>query len=121
MIAFFEIPTNDFNKSVAFYQALFGEQLAVSKFGDEKMACFMKDGKSIGSISSSPSLKGFTPSAGGVLVYFSTEDLEGDMTKATTNGATLITPKTKILAEGWGYFAIIEDPSGNRIGLYGEN
>ncbi len=29
MIAFFEIPTNDFDKSVAFYQALFGEELEV--------------------------------------------------------------------------------------------
>ena len=47
MIAFFEIPTNDFDKSVAFYQALFGEKLEVSQFGDEKMACLMKDGKSV--------------------------------------------------------------------------
>ena len=45
MIAFFEIPTNDFDKSVAFYQALFGEELEVSQFGDERMACLMKDGK----------------------------------------------------------------------------
>ena len=121
MIAFFEIPTNDFNKSVAFYQTLFGEQLAVSEFGDEKMACFMKDGKCIGSVSSAPSFNGFTPSNGGVLVYFATDDLERDVKKATANGATLITPKTKIQVEGWGYFAIIEDPVGNRIGLYGEN
>ena len=86
MIAFFEIPTNDFDKSVAFYQALFGEKLEVSQFGDEKMACLMKDGKSVCSISSAPSFPGFAPSNGGVLVYF----------------------------------AIIADPVGNRIGLYGD-
>ncbi len=45
MIAFFEIPTNDFDKSVAFYQALFGEELEVSQFGDERMACLMKKRK----------------------------------------------------------------------------
>ena len=120
MIAFFEIPTNDFNKSVAFYQTLFGEQLTVSVFGDERMACFMKDGKSIGSISSAPSFKGFTPSNGGVLVYFHTTRLEDTVQSAVENGATLVTSKTKIQVEGWGYFAIIEDPVGNRIGLYGE-
>ena len=59
MIAFFEIPTNDFDKSVAFYQALFGEKLEVSQFGDEKMACLMKDGKSVCSISSAPSFPRF--------------------------------------------------------------
>ena len=56
MIAFFEIPTNDFDKSVAFYQTLFGEQLSVSEFGDEKMACFMKDGASV----QSPQLRHLT-------------------------------------------------------------
>ena len=81
----------------------------------------MKNGKSIGSIYSAPSFNGFTPSNGDVLVYFVTDDLEGDVKKATSIGATLITPKTKIQVEGWGYFAIIEDPVGNRIGLYGEN
>ena len=64
MIAFFEIPTNAFDKSVAFYQALFGEELEVSQFGDERMACLMKDGKSVCSISSAPSFSGFAPSAG---------------------------------------------------------
>ncbi|MDE6410732.1 MAG: VOC family protein [Muribaculaceae bacterium] len=120
MIAFFEIPTKDFKKSVAFYQTLFGEQLAIFEFGDEKMACFMKDGKSIGSISSAPSFNGFTPSKCCVLVYFATDDIEGDVKRATANGATLFTPKTKIQVEGWGYFAIIEDPVSNRIGLYDE-
>ena len=94
MIAFFEIPTNDFDKSVAFYQALFGEKLEVSQFGDEKMACLMKDGK--------------------------TKDLDASVKTALDNGATIVTPKTKIQVDGWGYFAIIADPVGNRIGLYGD-
>ncbi len=118
MIAFFEIPTNDFEKSVSFYQALFGETLEVSEFGDEKMACLMKDGKSVCSISSAPSFPGFAPSTGGVLVYLQAKDLDSDVKTALDNGATLVTPKTKIQAEGWGYFAIISDPVGNRVGLY---
>ena len=120
MIAFFEIPTNDFDKSVAFYQALFGEELEVSQFGDERMACLMKDGKSVCSISSAPSFSGFAPSEGGVLVYLKARDLDADVKTAIDNGATLVTPKTKIQVDGWGSFAIIADPVGNRIGLYGD-
>lgn len=120
MIAFFEIPTNDFEKSVAFYQALFGEKLEVSEFGDERMACIMKDGKSVCSISSAPSFPGFTPSNGGVLVYLQTKDLDDNVKTALDNGATLVTPKTKIQVDSWGYFAIIADPVGNHIGFYGD-
>ncbi len=74
----------------------------------------MKDGKSIGSISSVPSFNGFIPSKGGILVYFTTDVLAGDVEKAVRNGASHVTPKTKIQVEGWGYFAIIEDPVGNK-------
>lgn len=45
LIAFFEIPATDFQKSVDFYQAVFGTQLLVAECGDEKMACFAQDGK----------------------------------------------------------------------------
>lgn len=121
MIAFFEIPTNDFDKSVAFYQALFGEKLEISQCGDEKMACLMKDGKCVCSISSTPSFPGFAPSNGGVLIYLQSNDLDTDLKTALDNGATLIAPKTKIQVDGCGYFAIIADPVGNHIGLYSDN
>ena len=42
------------------------------------------------------------------------------MKTALDNSATIVTPKTKIQVDGWGYFAIIADPVGNRIGLYGD-
>lgn len=80
----------------------------------------MKDGKSVCSISSAPSFPGFVPSNGGVLVYLQVKDLEASVKTALDNGATLVTPKTKIQVDGWGYFAIIADPVGNRIGLYGD-
>lgn len=95
MIAFFEISTNDFDKSVAFYQALFGEKLEISQFGDERMACLMKDGKSVCSISSAPSFPGFAPSEDGVLVYLRSNDLEADVKIALDKGATVVTTKTK--------------------------
>ena len=105
---------------MAFYQALFGEELEVSQFGGERMACLMKDGRSVCSISSAPSFPGFAPSEGGVLVYLKAKELDADVKTAIDNSATLVTPKTKIQVDSWGYFAIIADPVGNRIGLYGD-
>ena len=63
---------------------------------------------------------GFALSEGGVLVYLRSNDLDAGVKTALDNGATLVTPKTKIQVEGWGYFAINADPVGNRIGLYGD-
>ena len=95
MIAFFEIPTNDFDKSVAFYQALFGEELEVSQFGDERMACLMKDGKSVCSISSAPSFSGFAPSEGGVLVYLKARDLDADVKRRLTTAQHSSLPRPR--------------------------
>lgn len=80
----------------------------------------MKDGKNVCPISLTPSFPGFAPSNGGVLAYLQSHDLDASLKTALENGADLITPKTKIQFEGWGYFAIIADPVGNRIGLYGD-
>ncbi len=39
-------------------------------------------------------------------------------TAITRNGGKIIIPKTKIEAEGRGWFAVFADSEGNRIGLY---
>ena len=93
LIAFFEIPVTDFYQSVNFYQAIFGVEFMVAEYSNEKMACFVQDGQTVGAISYAPDFK---PSEGGSIAI----------------------PKTKIQAEGKGYFAVFTDPAGNRIGLY---
>ncbi len=80
----------------------------------------MKDGKNVCPISLTSSFPGFAPSNGGVLVYLQVKDLDTRVKTALDNGATLVTPKTKIQVEGWGQFVIIADPVGNRIELYGD-
>lgn len=77
---------------------------------------------SLCSNSTVPSFPGCTPSEGGVLVYLKAMDLNANanIKTAIDNGATLVTPKTKIQVDGWGSFTIIADPVGNRIGLYGD-
>ena len=79
------------------------------------MACLPNDE---GAISFSP---GFKPSENGVLVSFETDkELDETLKKIEAFGGKIVKPKTKIEAEGRGYFALFLDSEGNRLGLYGE-
>lgn len=53
---------------------------------------------------------------GEVLVYVDSDDIQRDIDYAITLGGKLVVPKTEIPRTGW--FAILEDPAGNRIGLF---
>ena len=117
LIAFFEIPATDFQKSVDFYQAVFGTQLLVAECGDEKMACFVQDGETVGAICLAP---GFTPSEHGVLIHFCCDDIDRMLQQVMAQGGRITIPKTKIQTESKGYFAVFADPAGNSIGLYAD-
>lgn len=114
-ISWVEIPTSDFDRAVKFYSEVFKMELKPMDFGTEKMACF-PNGE--GAISYHSSLK---PSKNGVLVSFNAgNDLDETIKRAETNGGTIVIGKTKIEAEGKGYFATLTDTEGNTIGLYGD-
>ncbi len=84
-------------------------------FGTEKMAFLPGDEGAISFAS------GFNPSKDGVLVSLETgNELDETLKRITENGGTMVKPKTKIEAEGRGYFALFTDSEGNRMGLYGE-
>lgn len=119
LVAFFEIPSLDFNRAVKFYQSVFGLSINPMDFGHEKMAFFPEEsGKCPGAISYAPNFK---PSKDGVLISFSVESMETALTNIEKNGGKAVTPKTKIEAEGMGYFATFIDSEGNSIGLYSDN
>ena len=115
MIAWVEIPTTDFERGVKFYQGLLGVELKPEVCEQEKMACFPTGEGAI--IHSS----GFEPSGQGVVVSFNSgEKLDDTLQKVEEMGGKIIRAKTKIEAEGMGYFALFSDSEGNRIGLYGQ-
>lgn len=69
-----------------------------------------------GAISLSP---GFNPSRDGVLVSLHVrDDFDAVLQRVTAHGGEIAREKTKIEAEGRGYFALFIDSEGNRIGLY---
>lgn len=114
-VAWVEIPATNIVRATKFYADVFALDLHIIECGNnEKMACF-PSGE--GAICTSPDL---TPAAKGPLVSFDTgDDLEGAMSRVTRNKGQIVQPKTKIEAEDRGYFALMIDSEGNKVGLYG--
>jgi len=110
-----EIPAENFDRAVDFYDKLLGIKLEKVECESEKMACLPDDA---GAISWAPDFK---PSKDGVLASMNCgNDIDGWMKRIEKNGGKIIRPKTKIEVEGRGYFALFIDTEGNRLGLYGE-
>lgn len=113
-VSWVEIPTQDFDRAVTFYEKVFQQKLNKEDFGNEKMACF-ESGE--GAVVAAP---GFSPANQGVFVSFEAPDnLEKTMNRLVENGGKIIQGKTKIEVENRAFFAICLDCEGNKIGLYG--
>ena len=113
-VAWVEIPTADFERAVKFYSSVFQLELTPIDCGQgEKMACF-PTGE--GAIVQSPYAK---PSENGAVVSFTVPDsIEATILRIEHEKGKVIIPKTKIEAEGRGYFAVCIDSENNKIGLY---
>ncbi|MFW5687526.1 MAG: VOC family protein [Bacteroidota bacterium] len=113
LISWVEIPAADFTRAVNFYNKVFKLNLEPMDWGEEKMACF-PGGE--GAISFAP---GFNPSESGTLVSFQVRDsIEETISRIQAEGGRVLQPKTKIEAEGRGWFCTFLDSEGNKVGLY---
>lgn len=116
MISWVEIPVRNMERAVSFYNDLLNLDLEILDFGEEKMACFPNDE---GALSWAPD---FNPSMNGVLISLNMEDgLNEALMCIEKNGGKVVRSKTKIQAEGRGYFALFVDSEGNKVGLYGDS
>ena len=120
LVAFFEIPASDFDRAVRFYEKVFNVKLSAMDCGHEKMAFFPEEnGECPGAISWSSEIS-FLPSQNGVLISLRIPDMETAIVSIEKNGGKTLIPKSKIEAEGRGYFAVFTDCEGNRVGLYSD-
>jgi hypothetical protein len=53
---------------------------------------------------------------GTVLIYINTEDIDATLAQIEAHGGKTIAPKGEIPTVGW--YAIFEDPTGNRVALF---
>ena len=114
LISWVEIPAKNFERATEFYNKVLNLKLEVADYGIEKMACF-PGGE--GAISFAPN---FEPSSGGVLVSLNaSKQFDAVLKRIAENGGEVKQGKTKIQAEGRGYFATFLDTEGNKLSLYG--
>ena len=114
-VNWFEIPVNDFDKAVKFYEQMMKASLQREQMDGIDMAIFPYDE---GAVSGSLVKAGFLqPSAHGTLVYLNTEGFIDDaIERAVGQGGEVLMAKTAIGENG--YIAHIRDCEGNRVGLH---
>ena len=116
----FQIPVEDFNRALRFYNHLMNYELETLEYQEASLAffaCESKQGVS-GSLIKSDGLK---PSTTGTMVYLQAgNDLQPYLDRAKAAGGTVFMEKT-LLGPNMGFFAIFDDCEGNRVGLYSKN
>lgn len=117
IIDWFEIPTDNLDRAVKFYETVLGVRLKIETFGGTPQALILGDRDGVsGALIQDPRRK---PTTDGTLVYLNAgDDLDGCIDRAVRAGGRLVLPKTDIGEPG--YIAIFADPEGNTVGLHVE-
>ena len=118
-VAIFEIPVTDMSRAIAFYQDILDIRIEKYEMPDMQIGAFPSDGQSVqGVLMKSQDHK---PSANGVTIYLDGgDDLQIILDRVERIGGNIIMPKTQHADES-GYFALLMDTEGNRIGLHSTN
>ncbi len=123
-VVHFEIYVQDMSRAKAFYEAVFDTQLAQMSAPTAEMNMEMwafpidkETGmNSYGAGGMLVKMEGFSPGAGGTLVYFACEDCAVQAARAVTNGGCVRKEKTSICEHG--FFSLAQDTEGNTIGFH---
>ncbi len=118
-VGWFEIPINNMERAVKFYETVFGFNLEQQNFGGFEMAWFPYADKPGAAGSLIHDEKFYKPSQDGVLIYFSSpsDDLTNELDKVEAAGGKVLMQK-KIISEEIGYIGMFSDTEGNRIALH---
>ncbi|MDX2217317.1 MAG: VOC family protein [Oculatellaceae cyanobacterium bins.114] len=115
-VGYFEIPVNDLDRAIRFYEAVFGYDFERATVDGNEMAWFPLAEDAPGISGALAKGESYTPTTQGSLVYFSTDNIDDTLSKANSNGGKTLYPKTSIGDLGW--VAEFEDSEGNRIALH---
>lgn len=113
----FDLPVTDMARAKRFYSSVFNVRFKDDEKNGLQMAMFESDPEAVSGMLVKADC--YQPNATGTVVYFNGgADLSLPLARAEAEGAQLIVPKTPINDGACGYFAILIDCEGNRIGLY---
>lgn len=113
IICHFEIPADNVQTLAGFYTELFGWRVTAVP-GMEDAYWFVRP-----SADESVLAGGMTTREApdqGILNYVLVEDVDAYAARAQELGATILVGKTEVPGMGW--FAIMNDPQGNRLGIF---
>jgi predicted enzyme related to lactoylglutathione lyase len=107
-------------RAMKFYETVFEVSFTRQQVAGEDMAFFPWVDKSMGAgggLVHHP--EHYTPSADGVLIYFTSfnDDVSVDLERVEGAGGKVLMPK-KLIAPDIGYMALFLDTEGNRIALH---
>jgi uncharacterized protein len=116
MAVWFEIPVIDMERAKRFYSHLLSIDIQVRNFGGTPYGLFSMEG--YGNSGALVKHEDFVPSAKGLTLYLNGgEDLSEPLGRVEREGGKILVPKTQI-SEEIGYYALLLDTEGNRVGLY---
>jgi uncharacterized protein len=116
IVAWFEIPSADFDRAVGFYERIFAKKLKREAMGPMQLAVFPyeRPGVSGAVVKGSPYEPG---QSRGTVVYLDCDgQLDAVLDRVAAAGGEIAVPKTEL--PGMGAYAHILDTEGNRVGLH---
>jgi len=120
VVGWFEIPVNDMERAIKFYETVFEYKLSRHQMGSADMAWFPMVEEGIGAAGSLIYYSEvYTPSAEGTLIYFTafSGDLALELSRIENAGGKVLQEKT-LISEEIGYMGLFLDTEGNRIAIH---
>ena len=105
-----EFPADDVKRATAFYTAVFGWQFREME-GFESYFLYTAGPSDLGGGIG----KRGENAPNQVRTYLAVDSIEDTIANVTSNGGTVVTPKTDI---GIGWYAAVSDTEGNELGIY---
>ena len=115
-VNWFEIHVADMARAKKFYEGVLGVQLSKLESADMNMWTFPSDQNSYGASGTLVQMAGLAPGGNSTLVYFACADCAMEAARAPQFGGRIEKGKTSIGPHG--FFALVIDTEGNRVGLH---
>lgn len=115
--AWFEIPVANLERAKHYYESLLDVNMDRWAFAGTEMAVFPHPGGNAVSTGALIEREGEAPSADGTIVYLSVTDVTTVLVRVESAGGRTLVPRTA-LPENMGFFAVMLDSEGNRVGLW---
>lgn len=120
MCGWFEIPVLEMDRARKFYEKVFDIRIHIEEFGKTLMGWFPhalnpEARGASGSLIYNPDF--YKPTSDGVLIYFSSGDVNVELGRVEEAGGTVLKTKTMI-REDIGYMGLFLDSEGNRIAVH---